>query len=219
MPKPKYIKSRRERRLQLGYLWRFHAGIDAALNAYRNGWLGDVYMLRATINADRDMPQRAVEARFRGGSMFELGGHVIDRVIAFLGRPEAVRPWLRHDTRVPDAVNDNTLAVFEYPKALAVVISSNRDPAMHRSFEVIGSDGSMRIDPMEPAPTLRVQLREARGPYRKGVQDITLAPQPRFVKDFEDLARSIKTGTPLEYSYDHELLLQETLLRASGEIS
>src|SRR5579863_8327049 len=102
-------------------------------------------MIRATINSDRDLKQRAVEARYPGGSMFELGGHVIDRVIAFLGRPTEVRPWLRHDTNIKDTVKDNTLAVFEYPSALAVIVSSNRDAASHRSFEVIGTDGSMMI--------------------------------------------------------------------------
>jgi predicted dehydrogenase len=213
------VARQRERRLQLGYLWRFHPGTDLALDAAKNGWLGDVFMIRATINSDRDMAQRAVEARFGGGSMFELGGHMIDRIVALSGRPDAVRPWLRHDTSVSDAVKDNTLAVLEYPKSLAVVISSNRDAVSHRSFEVIGTDGSILVDPMEAAITVRIQLREARGPYKKGVQEVKFPPQPRFVKDFEELARSIKSVTPLKYSYDHELHLHETLLRASGEIT
>ncbi len=211
------VARQRDRRFQLGYLWRFHPGTDLALEIYRKGWLGEVFMIRATMNSDRDMAQRAVEARFAGGSMFELGGHVIDRVIAFWGRPDTVRPWLHHDTSINDTVKDNTLAVFEYPKSLAVVVSSNRDAVGHRSFEVIGTDGSILLDPMEPGVTARIQLRTAQGPYSKGVQEVKFGPQPRFVKDFEELARSIKTGTPLKYSYDHELLLQETLLRASGE--
>jgi predicted dehydrogenase len=213
------LARKRDRELQLGYIWRFHEGAEAALEACRKGWLGDVFMIRATINSDRDMKQRAVEARFPGGSMFELGGHMIDRVIAMLGRPARVRTWLRHDTKIQDTVKDNTLAVFEYPSALALVVSSNRDAANHRSLEVIGADGSIMIEPMEPAPTLRSRMREAHGPYQKGAQEVKLGPQPRFIKDFEDLARAIKTGTPLRYSYDHELLLHETLLRASGEMS
>ncbi len=210
-----------ERKLQLGYIWRFHEGTDAALEACRSGWLGDVYMIRATINSDRDMKQRAVEARYPGGTMFELGGHVIDRVIAILGKPAQVRTWLRHDTKIEDTEKDNTLAVFEYPSALALIVSSSRDVASHRSFEVIGSEGSVMVEPMEPAPTLRVWMREARGPYRKGTQEIKLGPQPRFVKDFEDLlARAIKIRHhALRYSYDHELMLHETLLRASGEMT
>jgi hypothetical protein len=45
-----------------------------------------------------------------------------------------------------------------------------------------------------------------------------LPPQPRFVGDFQELARAIKTAQPLKLSYDDELLLHETLLRASGEL-
>jgi predicted dehydrogenase len=177
-----------------------------------------VFMIRATINADRDPQQRVVEARFPGGTMFELGGHMIDRVLAFLGRPLRVQHWLRHDTNIDDTERDNTLAVFEYPSALATVVSSARDAASNRSFEVIGTDGSVLVEPMEPSPTLRVNLRQAKGPYRKGRQELPLPPQPRFIRDFEDLARAIQTGSETRYSYDHELLLQETLLRASGEL-
>ena len=212
---------RRNLKLQLGYLWRFHAGIEAAQEAYRNGWLGEVYMIRATVNSDRDARQRAVEERFPGGSMFELGGHMIDCVIAMLGKPSSVRPWLRHDTSTKDSHRDNTLAVLEFGKALAVVVSSAKDPAMdfHRSFEVIGTDGTILIQPMEPAPILHVHMRQSAGPYQKGRQELKLPPQPRFIRDFQELGRAIKSGTPLKFSYDHELLLQETLLRASGEIA
>lgn len=212
------LARRQDRKLQLGYIWRFHEGTEAALEACRKGWLGDVFMIRATINSDRDMKQRAVEARFPGGSMFELGGHMIDRVIAMLGRPTQVRTWLRHDTKIPDTVKDNTLAVLEYPSAVAMIVSSNRDAAQHRAFEVIGTDGSIMIEPMEPVPSVHSRMRQARGPYPKGGHEITFGRQGRFVKDFEDLARAIKTGSPLRYPYEHELLLHETLLRASGEL-
>jgi predicted dehydrogenase len=130
--------------------------------------------------------------------MFELGGHVIDRVIAFLGRPTQVRPWLRHDTKMVDVEKDNTLAVFEYPSALAVIVSSARDAASHPSFELIGTDGSMMIDPMEPVPALRVYMREARGSYKKGSQELKLPPQPRFIRDFQELARAILVGIASE---------------------
>jgi len=213
------LARQRDRKLQLGYLYRFHDGTNAALEAYQKKWLGEVFMIRCTMNSDRNAEQRAKEARYPGGSMFELGGHVIDRVIALLGRPTQVRSWLRHDTSVQDLEKDNTLAVLEYPSALAVVESSARDAASNRSFEVIGTDGSIMVEPLEPEPTLRVQMRDARGPYRKGRQELKLPPQPRFIRDFQELARAIKTGTPLRYSYDHELLLQETLLRCSGEIA
>jgi hypothetical protein len=62
--------------LQTGYVWRCHEGVNTALDAARKGWLGDVLMVRGTMNADRDAEQRAVEAKYKGGGLFELGGHV-----------------------------------------------------------------------------------------------------------------------------------------------
>jgi predicted dehydrogenase len=219
----KLIEEARRRKLllQTGYVWRWHQGVMAALEAARNGWLGDVVMVRGTMNSDRDAQQRAVEARYRGGSMFELGGHVIDRTVDLLGRPKAVRSWLRHDTNQPDQLADNTMVVFEYDKALAVISSTARmyGSAEHRSFEVIGTDGSVIVHPEAARPRLRVALRKAQGPYKAGWQDIETGPQPRFVGDFKELARALKSGEPLKLSYDHELLLQETLLRAAGELS
>jgi len=66
---------------------------------------------------------------------------------------------------------------------------------------------------------MQVNMRNAQGPYKAGWQNLSLPPQPRFVGDFKELARALKSGQPLKHSYDHELLLQETLLRASGELA
>ena len=210
----------KNRLLQLGYIWRFHEGIVRAYEAMQAGWLGEVFMIRATISSDRDAPQRAVEARYPGGTMFELGGHVIDPIVRFLGRPKQVRHWLRHHTSVPDALADNTLAVLEYDGALAVIVSSAKmgGSSGHRSFEVIGTDGTFFIQPMEPVPTLRVFMRQARGPYKEGWQDIALPAQPRYIGDMRELASAILEKRALKHSYDHELIVQETLLRASGEM-
>jgi predicted dehydrogenase len=115
-------QARRKKLLvQTGYLWRWHEGVMAAIEAAQKGWLGEVFMVRGTMNSDRGEAERAIEARFRGGGLFELSGHVIDRVVELLGRPKAVKSWLRHDTGVADKLADNNLAVFEYDKALAVI--------------------------------------------------------------------------------------------------
>lgn len=207
--------------LQTGYMWRWHEGINAALEAARNGWLGEVFMVRGTINSDRGPQERAIEAKYRGGGLFELGGHLIDRTVELLGRPKNVKPWHRHDTSYPDQLADNGVVVMEYDKALAVLSSSARmyGAGDHRSFEVLGTDGSIIVHPETSPPKIRVGLRKPQGPYKQGWQQIELPPQPRFVGDFKELARALKTGQPLKLSYDHELLLHETLLRAAGELS
>jgi len=207
--------------VQTGYLWRWHEGVMAAIDAAQKGWLGEVFMVRGTMNSDRGAGERATEAHYKGGGLFELSGHVIDRVVELLGRPKTVKSWLRHDTSVADKLADNNVAVLEYDKALAVITQSAKmaGAGEHRSFEILGTDGSFVLNPESNPPRMRVHMRNPQGPYKAGWQDISLAPQPRFIGDFKELARAIKSGQPLKHSYDHELLLQETLLRASGELS
>ena len=215
-------EARRKKLLvQTGYLWRWHEGLMAAIDAAQKGWLGEVFMVRGTMNSDRDAEQRATEAHYKGGGLFELSGHVIDRVVEVLGRPKTVKSWLRHDTSFADKLADNNLSVFEYDKALAVITQSAKMSGSgdHRSFEILGTDGSFVLNPEANPPRMQVNMRKAQGPYKAGWQNIVLPPQPRFVGDFKELARAIKSGQPLKHSYDHELLLQETLLRASGELS
>jgi predicted dehydrogenase len=146
---------------------------------------------------------------------------VIDRVVELLGRPKQVKSWLRHDTSVPDKLADNNLAVLEYDHALAVITQAAKmaGAGEHRSFEILGTNGTFLVHPESSPPRMQVHLRKAEGPYKAGSQQINLPPQPRFIADFAELARALKTGQPLKHSYDHELLLQETLLRASGEIA
>jgi predicted dehydrogenase len=206
--------------LQTGYVWRHNEAVQGALEAARQGWLGDILLVRMTMNADRDDAQRAVEAKYKGGGLFELGGHPIDALVALLGRPKEVRSWLRHHSRKPDTLNDNNLAVFEFDRALAILSQTTNQGGAgdHRSFEVVGTDGTFMTWPEANPVRMRVYLRKAQGKYKAGWQDVTLGPQPRFVHDFRELARALKSGQPLKLSYDHELLLHETLLRASGEI-
>jgi len=215
-------EARRKKLLvQTGYIWRFHEGFRRAKEAISNGWLGEVYLMRATIHTDINAAGRAELAPYRGGMMFELGSHQIDRMVHLLGRPTDVKSWLKKTSLgKADGLADNTLAVFEYPGAMAVISTSARFPghSPHRGFEVIGTDGVIWMQPVEPGTKMRVSMREARGPYKQGWQEIDLPPQPRYTGDFIDLARAIETNTPLTYSYDFELTVHETILRASQQI-
>ena len=211
----------RKRLLQQGYNYRFHPGISAAIAAAKTGWLGDAYLLRATMNSNRGKRERATEAKYPGGAFFELCGHMVDRAVELWGRPTKTTGFLRHDTSEPDDLKDNTLAVLEFDKSMAVISTAAKmaNAGAHRSFELIGSEGSFFIQPIAGDRTMRVNMSKARGPYKEGWQDIKLKPHPYDKFEFADMARAIRTGEPLQYSYDHELLVHETLLRASGHVT
>jgi len=201
--------------LQIGYMWRYHPGLNAVLTAAREGWLGEVYLVRALINTQGDAVRRREWAEFRGGVLFELGCHLIDPVIRLLGAPKRVQSTLQQTKLPPDSLMDNAVITFEFSRALAVVtcsaIQSGAGP--YRSFEVWGTQGVARVQPLEP-PGLVVDLMRAAGPYAQGRQEISLPPYRRYEAEFVALAAAIRTGQPLPVSAADELAVQSALMQA-----
>ena len=207
----------RQRLLQVGYMWRYHPGIRFIREAVARGWLGDVYQVRGFI-ASRVEPDRRKEwAEFSGGVLFELGSHLIDATVRLLGRPKAVTPFLRHHGAFNDSLTDNSLVVFEYEKATAVLTATalQAGGTPQRSFQVLGSNGTATLMPLEPG-TLRLDLLESAGPYPKGPQDVPLAEYRRYIDDFAELAAAARGEAKLSAGLDDELMVGETVLQACG---
>lgn len=205
------------RLLQSGYMWRYHPGMNAVLEAVRNGWLGEVYLVRGQINTLIEPRRRPEWGEFSGGHMFELCAHLIDVTARMMGRPSKVTPFLRHDASLDDKLKDNTVAVFEYPKAMAIIHGATMQPGSggHRMFEVQGTNGSATVRPIEP-PGLTIELAQAAGPYKKGKNQLPMPEYKRYVDDLAELAAAVRGQKKLMVNLEQEMLVQETLLRASG---
>lgn len=201
--------------LQTGYMWRYHPGFIAAIQAAKEGWLGDVYLVRATMNSHVAADRRPEWALFKGGAMFELGSHLVDAVVRLLGRPKSVTPFLKKHGNFEDSLADNTAAVLEFAKATAIITSSTLQPnaGEHRFFEILGTNGTALLKPIEP-PTLQIDLAKAAGPYAAKNQTVSLPPYRRYVGDFAELAQAVRGERSLSVSLEEELLVQETLMRA-----
>ena len=85
----------------------------------------------------------------------------------------------------------------------------------HRMFEVQGTNGTATVAPIEP-PAVTIDLANAAGPYKKGKQQLPMPEYKRYVDDLAELAAAIRGQKKLSASLDDEMLVQETLLRASG---
>lgn len=208
----------RQKRLliEMGYMWRYHPGINAALEAARQGWLGEVYLVRGTMNTLIGADRRPEWNLFHGGQMFEQGCHLIDPLVRLLGRPQKVTPILRKHGPFNDNLADNTVAVFEFPRALGIIMSSVLQPGatQHRAFEIFGSNGNAVVRPIEP-PILQIDLAKPAGPYQARTQTVQLPPFRRYVGDFAELAEAVRLKRPLRVTPEEDLLVQETLLEAS----
>lgn len=213
---------RRSRIVQMGYQWRYHAGMQAAMEAARNGWLGRVYRFRASIDKPIKAEERRHLAKYRGGMMFSEGCHLIDRATALLGKPTRVTGFIRHHSPLDDGLADNNLVILEYPNALAEVSLAGFDPMgnQHRLVEILGTNGAAIAQPYAPV-RLKVELKTAAGPYRAGEQTLEPPSPPglAYTPDFTELASVIRKGTAPVYSAAHDLMTHEVLLEACGMLS
>ena len=207
----------RRRVVQLGYQWRYHPGMRAAIEAARKGWLGRVYGMRATINKPITAQDRVDLAKFRGGMMFELGCHMIDRAVDLLGKPRKVTGILRHDSHYDDRLADNTLALLEYDEAFAEIYIAAIQPHGndYRTLEILGTKGTIAVRPFTHSK-LYVDLENAAGPYKAGAQvlDAPEETQPTFSPDFREFADVIRHGKVPSYGSEHDLTVQQILLEA-----
>ncbi|MAT14718.1 MAG: dehydrogenase [Planctomyces sp.] len=204
--------------VQMGYMYRYNPAVKMLKKFIEKGWLGEIFEIHAVMSKVVAEDARKELAQFEGGMMLELGCHLIDLVVGILGAPEKVTPFLQHaSTQYDDGLNDNTLAVFEYPNAFASVKSAGLEVEgfKRRHFVVCGTRGTFHIEPLD-APNVRFALDEPHPPYQKGYQDIKIGNYKRYKEDVEELARWIRHQADPPFTYEHDYLVQKTVLQASG---
>jgi predicted dehydrogenase len=211
--------------IQMGYMFRYHDGFQRIAQWVQSGLLGQVYSIRAHMSTSISEPEQRVIARHPGGICYDLAGHMLDQIVWLLGRPQQVTGFVRTDGGAVPGFKDNTLVVCSYPRALAFVdIAAMEVMPVARRFEVYGDRGSAIMEtlwPLEPAGALRLCLAEADNGYQRGDQFVPLQEQSRqrlYELELESFLAVISGERPPERPQTHDLIVQETLLRATGEI-
>jgi predicted dehydrogenase len=203
--------------VQMGYMYRYNPAVVLLREFLKKGWLGEVFEVHAVMSKVVDPASRKQLAEYRGGILLELGCHVLDLVVGVLGKPRDVAAFNRHSSPLDDKLLDNMLAVLSYPRATASVRSSaiEVEGGDRRHLVVCGTEGTFHIQPLDN-PAARVSLSKARGEYRKGAQEVKFPKYTRYVDDAADMARVIRGEKPSDFPPEHDLAVQETLLKACG---
>lgn len=205
--------------VQMGYMYRFNPAVQFMRDCLKKGWLGEPFEVDTVMSKVVPPADRKALDDYPGGIMFELGGHVVDLVIGVLGRPEKVTAFPRRVlSDADDTLIDNQLAVLEYASATATVRSTavEVEGGARRHFVICGTEGTCHIQPLD-RPSIRLALSRERDQFKKGYQDIPFEPPyRRYVGDAADLAAIIRGDKASEWSSQHDLDVQETLLRASS---
>ncbi|MEE2830987.1 MAG: Gfo/Idh/MocA family oxidoreductase [Candidatus Latescibacterota bacterium] len=210
--------------IQMGYMLRYHESFRQVAEWARSGFLGDVFSVRAHMSTFLTPPaQQAIADCHDGGILYDLSGHMLDQIVWMLGRPVSVTSFLRNDSGQVAAFKDNCLGVYEFETAIATVdIAAIETRPMARRFEVYGTKGSAIIlEPFEPGNRIRLCLDEARDGYEEGEQLIEMTTRGRqecYDAELVDFIGVVRDGREPIRDLDHELLVQETILRAAGEL-
>lgn len=205
--------------VQVGYQFRYAPAFQFVLDWATSGRLGRVFLVRASLPTSQSVYERWYPhaSQTPGGTMYELGCHMIDLIVTMLGRPGKVHSVLRadyHEFSRPPFL-DNAVAILEYESTMAIVDSCvptvNAGPLRH--FSVHGTRGSVLLEPMEP-PQLRLCLSVSQNGYQSGWQEVPVVDRPRFVGDVADFVAVVTGKSEPRYSPAHDFLVHETLLRA-----
>ena len=203
--------------VQLGYMYRYNPAIVLLRELLAKGWIGDVFEVHAVMSKLSGQSLRDEVGEFSGGTMFELGCHLIDLVHGILGAPDEVRAFPRHSAKNDDKLNDNMLAVFEYPKATATIRTSmiEVDGFARRHLAVVGTKGTLHIQPLDN-PVAQLTLLQAHGKYKKGHQEVEFPRYSRYVGDAAALAKWIRHEEDPQFSYEHDTEVLKSVLLASA---
>ncbi len=219
------IQSAEEKSLhvQMGYMLRYHSSFKQVTDWARSGFLGNVFSVRAHMSTNVSQEARKRISQHIGGIFFDLGGHVLDQVLWMLGRPIKVTSFLRNDGGSVEPFKDNTLTVYEFESAMAFISISALEPRpMARRFEVYGTEGSaIIVEPFEPGLSIRLCLEKAKDGYSQGEQIVKIDGESRqrtYELELDAFLATIAGDQAPDRPVSHELLVQETLLRATGVI-
>ncbi len=209
--------------VQMGYMYRYNFAIQKLMDMINSGELGEIYQIDAEMSTYHSKEYREWLKKFKGGSMYIFGSHLIDLVVSILGKPEKVYPFIKQTGFEGVYSDDNNFAVLEYDKAIARItnLSVEVNGWGMRRFAVMGSKGTVEIKPIE----LNVEMTKsttdiASNAYQDMKEKIDIKDVPtlsRYDEMMKDFYKSVIGEKENPYSYEHELAVQKTLCRVVGE--
>jgi predicted dehydrogenase len=203
--------------VQMGYMYRYNPAFLLLQEFIRHRWLGEVFEIHAVMSKLVPPASRQELAEYPGGMMFELGCHLIDLIVTLMGEPAQVHPFQQQLSLHQDNLTDNSLAVLQYPQSMATVKSTGLEVEgfARRHLVVCGTEGTFHIQPLDD-PSAKIALKRPTAQYSSGYQELSFPAYSRYTEDAAEMARILREEKSPEYSYDHDLIVQRTVLKASG---
>ena len=208
--------------VQMGYMYRYNPAVQKCLSLIEEGKLGEIYSINAEMSAFDPPGYKKWLSQFPGGGMYIFGCHLLDLVVRILGAPEQIHRFEKHTGLDGIDMPDYTMAVLEYPKALAKITNSSVEVNGwgRRQLMVSGSKGTVNIVPLENPCRMFYSDLDIATHHHVDYQvqlDVTDLPKDCRYDEMMQCFYAYITGQKKNpYSYDHDRLVQTLLWEIVG---
>jgi len=205
--------------LQMAYMWRYNPAIHEMIRLTKTGVLGDIFYYRGHIPKPKSWHQtmESENGYYKGSVYFEMAGHLVDLMVAMMGKPKRVQSVLGQHYGNNRQHTDNAVVVHEFENGLATIdtASMHIDSRFPRRIEVYGTKGTAIHTPIG-SNNLHLVLEQADQGYKKGPQDLEIALADDFPTLLRELAGCVRGQKIADYTLTHDLAVQETLFAGCG---
>jgi predicted dehydrogenase len=216
------LAQRKHLHVQMIYLFRYMSAVQEVLNRARHGEFGRIYEFRGRLPKDMASYQHYVDelGRYKGGIFFEMAGHLVDLLVALLGQPRKITPFLaHHHLAEPKDFVDDGIALFEFDNAFGIIEIPALEVAPHsRRIEVYGTEGAIVIPHLGSGHLANKNIQPVEV-FRKGAADwqtVELEAATLQIADLREFAAVIAGKKAPDFNMEHDLVVQEALLASSG---
>lgn len=212
--------------VQMIYLFRYMSAIQELLARVQRGELGQIYEFRGRLPKDLSGYDDYVRelGGYPGGIFFEMAGHLVDLIVATMGQPQAITPFLAHHH--PDQVAassppfiDNGVAIFTQPQGWGIIEVPALEVAPYsRRIEVYGTEGACIVPHLGSGHlgNRQVQPLEIYRRGQPGWEQLELPAATLQISDLREFAAVITGRKAPDFTPQHDLAVHEALLHASG---
>ncbi len=222
-----FIEIAKTKRLPIGfgYMYRFNPIVQKAQELLRSGELGEIYSVEAQMSVRHDTAKREWLGRYKGGAMFYLGCHLVDMVCQFMGFPDEIIPLSRSTGNEGISSEDFGCAILTYKKGISYIktCSSEYNGYDRRQLVICGTKGTVEIRPWEiPIPGGQITrakitlASDAPNHWADSANELESEVHDRYYPMLEHFAKTVRGEASMLMSYDYELELFKTLVRACG---
>ena len=208
----------------IGYMYRYNEFLSAAIEQANAGEFGTIFSVEAHMSRWDNPVTRQWLGTFKGGMMFYLGCHLIDRVLRIQGMPDEIIP-----ANVSSGISgvdgeDVSFALLKYPHGVSVVRTCAVEVGgfFRRQLVICGSRRTLEIKPIEGIDDVYLYTEQLDRVFTgsKGSHgEITHKRSESFNRYhamLSSFAAMVRGEAENPFTPDYELMLFKTILKCCG---